>query len=121
MPQLSLFELPNKKYEKNILGGNLGKLSHIEDDEIYTPQKMVEAMLNPHLEYLKTKRILFPCDKDESEFVKYAEKHLLDFHNSYGDFRELSKHYIDGFDIIITNPPFSLKKDFILTFKHKEI
>jgi hypothetical protein len=118
MAQLTLFQ---KNYEKNILGGNLSKLSNVCDDEIYTTKEMVEAMLDPHLDYLKTKRILFPCDKDESEFVKYAEKHLLDFQNSSSNFRDLSEHDISRFDIIITNPPFSLKKDFILKFKHKEI
>jgi hypothetical protein len=83
-----------------------------KNDEYYTPR---EAIL-PIIRYLPKEKIYWePTDFGESEIVKV----LREF-----DFKVISTHIKDGFDflkdspnfdfdVIITNPPYSLKTEFL--------
>ena len=83
-----------------------GKLQ--PNDEYYTRKEDIEAALP---EWDLSNRIVYcPCDSEESEFVKYFQqpgkcKKLIyssdDFRTHEDLFREC--------DIVVTNPPFSLK------------
>ena len=79
-------------------------------DEYYTPKYVVEILI-PYLKDKNIKTIWCPCDKDWSWFVKVFQDN---------DFNVIYSHIDDGkdfleyepdeeYDIIITNPPFSIK------------
>ena len=81
-------------------------------DEYYTPKYIVDILL-PFLAKKEYNTIWCPCDKEESEYVKVFTK------NGYS---VIFSHIDDGkdflkyepniqYDIIITNPPFSIKND----------
>ena len=81
-----------------------------QGDEYYTPKYIVEILL-PHLKQRGYKTIWCPCDTEGSEYVKVFRE------NGYTVIRS---HITDGqdfltfnpkidYDIIITNPPFSIK------------
>lgn len=82
-----------------------------KDDEFYTKLEDIQKELDDY--DFSDKVIYCPCDSAESQFVNYftnynKPKKLIytwdDYHNHYDLFQEA--------DIIITNPPFSLLKDF---------
>lgn len=94
-------------------------------DEFYTLYDDVKFELDHYIDQFKGKVIYCPCDTEESAFVKYflelEAKGLIkeiiytSFNNGSGtDF--LSDSAIDGYkhsDIIVTNPPFSLFRQFL--------
>ena len=94
-------------------------------DEFYTLYDDVKFELDHYIDQFKDKVIYCPCDTEESAFVKYflelEAKGLIkefiytSFNNGSGtDF--LSDSAIDGYkhsDIIVTNPPFSLFRQFL--------
>ena len=92
-------------------------------DEFYTLYEDVKFELDHYLDQLKDKIIYCPCDTKESAFVKYfleleakgLIKELL--YTSLQDGVDcLSDAAIDNYeraDIIVTNPPFSLFRQFI--------
>lgn len=53
---------------------NLDKAMCNKNDEYYTYDEDVAKVLEPYKEYLKGKRVLCPCDTDESNFVKYLKE-----------------------------------------------
>ena len=82
------------------------------DDEFYTRAEDINKFL-PYWD-LTDKIVYCPCDTEKSEFVKYFKqkgkcKKVIytsdDFRNHEDLFRKA--------DIIVTNPPFSLKIDFL--------
>ena len=83
-------------------------------DEYYTPKYVVEILLQ-YIDKLKIKTIWCPCDKETSEYVKTFKQNgfnVINTHIENGqDFLnyEPNEHY----DAIITNPPFSLKNEFM--------
>lgn len=96
--------------KKNFLTGN------ILSDEWYTPKFLVDKCLE--LTNLSNKKIICPFDTDKSIFVKELKGNCI---YNITDF--MGKDY--AYDILITNPPFSIKekvfekclqngKDFIL-------
>lgn len=96
--------------KKNFLTGN------VLSDEWYTPKFLVEKCLS--LTNLQNKTIICPFDTDNSIFVKQLEGNCI-----YNITNFLEADYV--YDILITNPPFSMKerifekclknnKDFIL-------
>lgn len=83
-------------------------------DEVYTPKYAVE----PILKYLNQKDIVWcPFDKEDSEYVKLIKQngnyvifsHIDDKENHNFFEYEPEEHY----DVIISNPPFSIKDDII--------
>jgi hypothetical protein len=79
-------------------------------DEYYTPKYVVEILL-PYLKDKGIKTIWCPCDEEWSEFVnvfKNAGYNVIYSHIKYGqDFLEYEPE--EHYDIIISNPPFSIK------------
>jgi len=83
-------------------------------DEYFTPRYVVEILL-PYLKDTNIKTIWCPCDKEESEFVKVFElngyKVIYSHIHNGQDF--LTYEPTEEYDIIITNPPFSIKNKII--------
>lgn len=92
-------------------------------DEWYTRLQDVEAEMPRYAEYLKGKKIYCPCDSEESAFVKYftdngCDYGIASFEYSSDDFRTHEKEF-DYADVVVTNPPFSIKYEFLdMCFKH---
>lgn len=82
------------------------------DDEFYTRAEDIEKFL-PYWD-LTDKIVYCPCDSEKSEFVKYFKKNgkCKDLIYTSDDFRNHEDLFIKA-DIIVTNPPFSLKIDFL--------
>ncbi len=83
-------------------------------DEYYTPDYVVEILV-PYLKEKAFNTIWCPCDKETSEYVKVLKAN---------DFDVIFSHIEDGkdflnyepkeeYDVIITNPPFSIKNKII--------
>jgi len=80
-----------------------------KQDEYYTP----EILVTPLLQYLKpNSNIWCPFDTSNSEFVlifKEAGHTIINGHISEG--KDFFNYTPDNYDYIISNPPFSRKKD----------
>lgn len=81
-------------------------------DEFYTRYEDVEALMEQYLPLLRDKKVLCPCGGDNGSWARYLRSHgvrnittdpLLDY-DSF-DFAD--------YDYVISNPPFSLTKDFL--------
>jgi len=83
-------------------------------DEYYTPKYVVEILL-PYIKQANFKTIWCPCDREESWFVKVFREQgynvLLSHIDEGKDF--LLYEPQEQYDIIITNPPFSIKNKII--------
>lgn len=79
-------------------------------DEYYTPAYIVEILV-PYIKQKKYKTIWCPCDKESSEYVKVFIKEWFEVIYSHIDEWKdfLLYEPIKEYDIIITNPPFSIK------------
>lgn len=102
-----------------------------KNDEFYTRYEDIESELSHYpVKYFKDKVIYCPCDVGvewldvpRSNFIKYFEnnkkrlgyKKLLHTSLQEGyDFRsEECKQYFEEADIVVTNPPFSLFREFV--------
>lgn len=108
------------KYNDQVFVGKglLNKAQNAKDDEYYTKYNNFEFWLKTYLlDKLKDKVIYCPCDAEWSNIVKvlkdYKDKlqykeliYTADDFRGHGDI-------FDKADVIITNPPFSLFKEFI--------
>ena len=82
-----------------------------ESDERYTPEYAVLPLLE-FLEPFKGKTIWCPFDKSESKFVKVLTKYDYDVVYSHIDNgQDFYTYQPEHFDLIISNPPFTGKKD----------
>ena len=80
-----------------------------KNDECYTPYYAVE----PILEYVPKNAIVWcPFDKEDSEFVKQISKSnkVVYSHIDFG--QDFFSYEPTKWDIIISNPPFTKKRDF---------
>lgn len=103
-----------------------------KNDEFYTQYSDIEAEMNAYVEYnpdvFRGKTVLLPCDDPEwSNFTKYFAANFTRFglrkliSTSYAQgagnrqmtLFELNSPLYDEADIIITNPPFSLFREFL--------
>ena len=101
-----------------------GGLSHLKykfsnSDEYYTPIETVENIFQKLPVCVKEKKIWFPCDNDESAFIKFAQKERLIYKNSSDNFRK-RQDLLAWCDIVITNPPFTLMNAFCKFIKNKQ-
>ena len=105
---------------KNFLNAKKNK-----KDEFYTLYEDVEKELRHYHQHLKDKVIYCPADTETSAFVQYFKdnkdsigyKELIYTSNDFRDNEELMVLA----DVIITNPPFSLFREFIdLLMKHNK-
>lgn len=123
----------------------LGKAKAIKDDEFYTRYETVEGELKRYWQQLKGKRIYLNCDNPhKSNFWRYLydNYHAIGLASLtatyYGDSAEIWQYdgsdltiktlngdgsydsdecleQLNNCDVVITNPPFSLFRDFIDT------
>jgi hypothetical protein len=98
---------------------NLHSAKREKNDEFYTKYSDVEKELAHYIEFLRGKRIVCPCDTEQSAFVQYfkANKELIGYESldyshisTGGDFRNVD---YSQYDVVVTNPPFSLFREFI--------
>lgn len=82
-----------------------------KNDELYTPDYAIE----PLLKYLPKDKIIWECtDFGESNITKLLKQHdykVISTHKDNFDFLTDIPNF--DFDIIITNPPYSLKNEFL--------
>lgn len=95
-----------------IITSSLKGKAYNSGDEYYTRREDIEKFL-PHWD-LSSKIVYCPCDSEESEFVKYFKqngkcKKLI---YTSDDFRT-HEDLFGAADVIVTNPPFSLKVEFL--------
>lgn len=78
-----------------------------KDDEQYTPQILVE----PIIPYLNKSMVIWcPFDTETSEYVLTLREHgFTVVHSHIADGRDFFKFEPTNYDVIISNPPFSLK------------
>lgn len=84
-------------------------------DEYYTPNMLINFLV-PFLNKNKYKTILCPFDNENSNYVKVFKENGLNV--IYGHINEnkdfFNKWWLNyDFDIVITNPPFSKKKEVV--------
>jgi hypothetical protein len=79
------------------------------NDEIYTPKYAVI----PLLKYLdKSKKIICPFDTQESNFYKVLKSNGYDVTALHmDDGKDFFLDFFDHYDIIISNPPYSIKDE----------
>ena len=103
------------------LNDNLNKARVIKNDEFYTQLPDIENELKHYKEHFKDKIVYCNCDTEDSNFIKYFRdnfkelelKELL-YTGLPIDFRsEESIELLKEADIIVTNPPFSLFREYI--------
>lgn len=98
---------------------NLVSAKKNKNDEFYTQLIDIEKELVHYKDHLKGKVIYCNCDSYESKFVKYFNDNFDDlelkgFIHSSCDFRsEESIEMLKQADIVITNPPFSLFREYV--------
>lgn len=96
------------------------------DDEYYTLPAMVKQELDHYKSHFFNKKVHCPCDHSHSAFVRYFQENykqlgLAGLTYSSTDFMsDKNQALIDASDIIVTNPPFSLIKDFYRSISHKQ-
>lgn len=99
---------------------NLDLARKNKNDEYYTYYEDVVKGLEPYKECLKGKRVLCPCDTEQSNFVKYLTElgcDVVTYHKTNGE----EWYKPDNYDVCVTNPPFSKIKDFYNTYKDKPL
>lgn len=101
----------------------MNKAKANKDDEFYTTYEDIELELNYYKDKLKGKTIYCNCDTPDSNFVKFLKsvqkqwgiKDVLHTSLDEGiDFRSNeSKQILESCDIVISNPPFSLFREYL--------
>ena len=109
--------------EKASKNSNLNRAKKEKNDEFYTRLEDIEAELSNYpVECFKDKIVYCPCDIPSSNFVKYFTEHkelgikkLIHTSIQEGyDFRsDYCTQLLREADIVVTNPPFSLFREFV--------
>lgn len=108
---------------------NLNTAKKKKDDEFYTKLKDIQNELShqDYQDFLKDKVVYCNCDSEKSKFVEYfkdlkAKGIIKDLWYTSSDYalpENIEK--LKKADVIITNPPFSLMRDYIATlFKYEK-
>lgn len=102
--------------------GNLHKAKKAKNDEFYTQLSDIENELKHYQQHFKDKIVFCNCDDArKSNFFKYftQQSDILGIKKVIcysGDFRSMeSIEYLKQADIVVTNPPFSLFRDYLDT------
>lgn len=90
------------------------KFSNHKEDEYYTPQYAVDIILK-YLSHEKYKTIWCPFDKEDSKFVTTLKRLGYNVINTHIDFGQDFLTFVPNFDfdLIISNPPFSIKNQIL--------
>lgn len=100
------------------MSGNSGLLGSMRrrNDEFFTRYEDVTATLPFYNDWLSGKRIYCNADKDDSAFNRYFNDNGYEVNNSSDDFRNSSNlERLNACDVIVTNPPFSLAREYLHT------
>lgn len=83
-----------------------------QGDEYYTPKYIAEILV-PFIKQKGYQTIWCPCDKDWSEYVKVFKENGFEVIYSHVDNGEdfINFEPKEHYDIVITNPPFSIKNE----------
>ena len=98
---------------------NLSEAKKNKNDEFYTMYEDIEKELVHYRDHFKDKIVYSNCDAKWSNFVKFFEDHkeeygISEFLYSSVDFRgEESIEMLKRADIVVTNPPFSLFREYV--------
>ena len=102
---------------------NLNAAKNTKNDEFYTQLIDIEKELKHYKKHFKNKVVYCNCDTSESNFVKYFKTNFIGlglkelYHTSIQegiDFRSKeSIKILKEADIVITNPPFSLFREYV--------
>jgi hypothetical protein len=111
---------------RNIKHSLLLKAKINKSDEFYTQLADIERELQHYKEHFKNKTVFCNCDFEWSNFVKYFQENFEEFglkkllfsgykkESGKGDFRSSeSLELLKQADIIVTNPPFSLFREYV--------
>ena len=107
------------KKQTKMANTNLNKAKKAKNDEFYTQLSDIENELNHYTDQLKDKIVYCNCDNEDSAFITYFKtqpiKKLLHSSIQEGiDFRSPeSIKMLEECDIVVTNPPFSLFREYI--------
>ena len=97
---------------------NLQKAKRDKIDEFYTLYEDVEKEMKHWKDYLKGKIVYCNCDGEQSQFVRYFKNYpdIKELIYTSTDFRLPENiENLKRSDVIITNPPFSLFREYIDT------
>ena len=98
---------------------NLTTAKKLKNDEYYTQYADVEAELSHYVDYFRDKVVYCNCDEPDSAFVEYMRhqpiKKLLRSSLAEGvDFRsDKALGLLGECDVVVTNPPFSLFREYV--------
>lgn len=98
---------------------NLQKAKKLKNDEFYTIRADVDNELQHYVKHFKNKVIYCNCDTENSAFVQYFKDNanvlcIKELLYSSNDFRgEESIELLKKADVVVTNPPFSLFREFV--------
>ena len=113
--------MPTKKEAIEPKSKNLTEARRNKNDEFYTLLPDIEKEIANYKEHSKGKSFYCNCDSEVSNFVKYFEQNLdklqlKEFSHSATDFRDPANlKILEGADIVVTNPPFSLFRSYLAT------
>ena len=95
---------------------NLASAMGAKQDEFYTQLRTIEDELRHYRKHFKGKTVLCNCDDPfESNFFKYFALNFNKLEGD-GDFRSREcLELLDEADIVATNPPFSLFREYLST------
>lgn len=78
-----------------------------KNDECLTPDWVVKAIMK----YIPRKKIWCPFDKEDSAFVRVLRSDGFDVEHSHiCDGKDFYEYEPDGWDVIVSNPPFTNKR-----------
>jgi len=98
---------------------NLLAAKRNQNDEFYTQSEDIEKELENYTEHFEDKVVYCNCDTEDSNFVKYFNKNFNKLKLKHGFYSERDFRSIESInnlikaDIVVTNPPFSLFKDYM--------
>jgi hypothetical protein len=98
---------------------NLHNAKRAKNDEFYTQLPDIEKELKYYTQHFKDKVVYCNCDAEWSNFAKFFTDNfeslgIKKFIHSSGDFRSAENiESLKEADIVVTNPPFSLFRDFV--------
>ena len=98
---------------------HLHKAQTSKQDEFYTQFEDIEKELKHYQKHFKNQTVYCNCDNKKSNFAKYFKRNFesLKLKNlivSDSDFREIeSIEKLEQSDIVVTNPPFSLFREYV--------
>lgn len=85
-----------------------------KNDELYTPAYAVAPLIKNLIRFVSMQKIWCPCDKEESNIVKELKAAGFDVvHSHIDEGKDFFSYEPDKYDMIITNPPYSIKDKII--------